>query len=138
MVQWEDVIDEHAVHVASKPYWYLYSSNQLQLSKGFTFTATAWIITAQNQGIFHRRQQYSVDFSLSRVFFKKLTCTINAFDIFRSLNYVESYNFNGISNSTTFLENQKEYSLSIKYSIGTLKDARYKSREVNENSNRLN
>ncbi len=136
--QVQQIKDNRAKQNAIKPIYYLYSNNQFKLPQRFTFTLTGWINTKQQIGIFERQQQFAVDLSLSKVFLKKFTCTVNAFDIFRSLNYVESYQINGIYSSTTYLENQKEFSINLKYSFGAIKEARFKNREVNENSNRLN
>jgi hypothetical protein len=137
VTQIQQIRDRRASQVAVKPIYYAYSSNQFRLPRHMVFTITGWITSNQQLGIFQRRQQFSVDLTLSKVFLKKITCAVNAFDIFRSLNYVESYRMNDIYSMTTYLENQKEFSISIKYSFGTIKESRFKNREVNENSNRL-
>ncbi len=131
-------IDTRATRVSTKPYYYLYSNNQVKLPLGITLTTAGWITTRQRIGVFTRAQQYAVDLSLSKTFMKKLSVTLNALDIFRSLNYVEAYEINGIYSGTTYLENTREYSIYLKYSIGRLKETRAKAREVNEHNNRLN
>ncbi len=130
--------DTRAVQLKTSPFYYLYTYNQYKLPKGYNFMFSAWINTNQNLGMFRRKKQYSVDFSLSKVFFKYWTVTANAFDIFRSLNYVETFQVNGIYSSTIYLENSKEYSIALRYNFGKIKDARFKNKEVNENSNRIN
>lgn len=138
VTQVQQIKDYRAPQNVVRPIYYAYSSNQFKLPGKLNLTVTGWITSNQHIGIFERKQQFAVDFTLSKMLFKKVLLTVNAFDIFRSLNYEESYQINDIYSRTTYLENQKEFSLNIKYSFGTIKDAHFKNREVNENSNRLN
>lgn len=133
-----EVRDGRANATKTRPFYYFYSYNQLRLPRNYTFVISGWVTTAQYEGIFETNSKYALDLTLSKVFFKKLTCSINAFDIFRSLNNIESYTINNIYVSTTYIENVKEFSLSVKYSFGKIKDVRFKNKEVNESSNRLN
>lgn len=132
------VSDPRANATQTSPYYYFHSYNQFRLPRNYTFIVSGWLTTTQYEGIFKTNSKYALDLTLSKVFFKKLTCSINAFDIFRSLNNTESFTINDIYVSTTYIENVKEFSLSVKYSFGKIKDARFKNKEVNENSNRLN
>ncbi|MES2778305.1 MAG: outer membrane beta-barrel family protein [Bacteroidota bacterium] len=132
------VSDSRANASKTIPYYYFYSYNQFKFPRNYTFVVSGWVTTTQYEGIFKTNSKYALDLSISKVFFKRLTCTLNAFDIFRSLNNIESFTFNDIYLSNTYIENVKEFSIALKYSFGRIKDARFKNKEVNENSNRLN
>ncbi|MES2559458.1 MAG: outer membrane beta-barrel family protein [Bacteroidota bacterium] len=132
------VSDSRANSGKTAPYYYFYSNNQLKLPRQYTFVLSGWFLTTQNEGIFETNSKYAVDISVSKVFFKRLTCTLNAFDIFRSLNNTESFKLNGIYAATTYIENVKEFSIALKYSFGKMKEHAFRNKEVNENGNRLN
>lgn len=128
------VNDDRANFVEALPYYYFYSNNQFKLPKNYTFVLAGWLSTKRNEGIFERNGQFAVDLSLSKVIRKKFTITLNAFDIFRSLNYIESYNVNNIYAKTTYYENVREFSIALKYWFGKIQNQQYKNREVNEGS----
>ncbi len=138
MATMNQVNDTRANQLKTAPFYYFYSNNQFKLPKNYTLVLSGWFITNQYEGLFLTNNKFAVDISLSKTFYKKLTCTLNAFDIFRSLNNTESFTINNIYASTTYLENVKEFSLAIKYSFGKIKEPKFKNKEVNENGNRLN
>jgi hypothetical protein len=116
------------------PYLYFYSNNQFRLPKSYILSLNGWLQTKRYEGIFERNMQFAVDVSLSKTFHKRFTVSMNAFDIFRSLNYIESYKVNGIYARTTYFENVREFSISLRYTIGKTQKLQFKNREVNEGS----
>ncbi len=126
--------DEIAYFNQATPYVYFYSNNQFKLPKSFTLMINGWFQTKRYEGIFERNMQFAVDVSLSKIISKKLTLTLNAFDIFQSLNYIETYNVNGIYAKTTYFENLREFSVSLRYSFGKIQKQLFKNKEVNEGS----
>lgn len=125
------VTDERAVTYRTSPFIHAGTNNQFKLPKEYMFTVMAWVTTKRYQGIFERNAMFAADLSLSKAFKSGFTVTLNAFDIFRSLDYTETFTINGIYSSTTYYENVREFSVAVKYSFGKKYDSKFKNREIN-------
>jgi hypothetical protein len=129
--------DPSAILNKSKPYFYVYSNNQFKLPKDYAFVISGWGLSKRYEGIFERSALFAVDLGVSKTFYKKLNCTLNFNDIFKSLNAEEKFTINNIKSNGIYYEDVREFSISLKYSFGIIKDSKYKSKEVNENADRI-
>jgi hypothetical protein len=129
--------DPSAILNKSKPYFYIYSNNQFKLPKDYAFVISGWGLSKRYEGIFERSALITVDLGVSKTFYKKLNCTLNFNDIFKSLNAEEKFTINNIKSNGIYYEDVREFSISLKYSLGIIKDSKYKSKEVNENADRI-
>ena len=58
-------------------------------------------------------------------------------DMFRTMGAQEAFIINNIQSVGYYYEDVREFTVSLRYSFGKLKDPKYKSKEVNDNSNRV-
>jgi hypothetical protein len=134
---WNKIVDAAALFIASKPYLYYYSNNELKLPKGFTIVATAWGLTQQNEGVFERKGMFIVDLGISKAFFTNWNCTLSYNDVFRKTIYQERFTINSISSRSRFLVDPHEFSIAIKYSFGKIKSTEFKEKNIDDNTNRI-
>jgi hypothetical protein len=126
-----------AVVFDAKPIVYLYTRNQFNLPKDFVIFTTAWWVSRRNDGIFKKTSLSSVDLGFTKTLFKKLTCMVSFNDMFRTMGAEEAFIINNIQSVGYYYEDVREFTISLRYSFGKLKDSKYKSKEVNENSGRV-
>jgi hypothetical protein len=128
--------DASALYNESKPYLYYYSNQQLKV-KEFTFSLTGWGLTQQKEGVFERNAQFIMDFAVSKTFFKNWDCTLSCNDIFKKMIYNENFSINQINSNSKYYTDVNEFSISLKYSFGRIKDSSYKEKSIDENANRI-
>lgn len=121
----------------SKPYLYYYSNNMFQLPKNYTISITASGLTDQKEGVFERNAKFTMDFAVSKTFFKSWDCTLSFNDIFKGMIYEESFTINNVSSQSRYLVDSHEISLAIKYSFGKIKNSEFKEKNIDENSSRI-
>lgn len=129
--------DRAAVVEDSKPFLYVYSGNEFSLPKGYSISLSGWGITKRYEGAFVRKAVYVVDFGVSKTFFKKLNCSVNVNDIFKSIKYQDDFTFNDIQSRGTYFVDYRGIFLSLKYSFGDIKESSYKNKEI-DGSSRMN
>lgn len=132
-----EVKDPQAVLNKSKPYVYLYSNNQFALPHDYTLMISGWGYTKRVEGLFERNAMYAIDFGLSKTFFKKLSCTVSYNSLLSTKQATENFTINHISSRGIYYLDVREFSIGVKYSIGGIKDSKYKSKAVDDNINRL-
>jgi len=74
---------------------------------------------------------------VAKTFYKKFSCTVSFDDIFRSLASYQRYTINGVSTNGVYYEDIRAFSVALKYTIGQLRDSKYKNKEVNDNAGRI-
>jgi hypothetical protein len=131
------VKDPAAVMRASKPACYFYSSNQFGLPHGYNVSLNGWLQTRSYQGVFERSSMFAVDLAVSKMFYKKLSCTVSFDDMFRSLASHQRFTTNGVSTDGVYYEDIRALSIALKYSMGSIRDSRYRNKEVNDNAGRI-
>ena len=131
------VKDPLAVLNKSTPYLYLYSSNQFTLPKEYALMISGWGYTKRVEGVFKRNAMYAVDFSLSKTFMKKLSCTVSYNSLLSTKNAREDFTINKISSRGVYYQDVREFSIGLKYSIGGIKDSKYKNKAIDDNIDRL-
>jgi hypothetical protein len=131
------VTDPAAVVGKAKPYLYFYSGNQFKLPKNTAVSLSGWWITKRNDGIFERNAMYSVDVNFTKTFKNGLSCAVGVNDIFQSMNTREKFTVNGVGASGLYRDGARELLLVVRYSFGTIKDSKYKSKDVDESINRI-
>lgn len=129
---YNQIQDNRYKDLKTAPYVYLQSTNQFKLKHNWTIAIAAWYTSKKFEGLFEHNSQYALDFIVSKKIKNKLTITMNALDVLRSLNYRETFNINGIYSDITYLENVREFSLSLRYNIGHLNALKFKNRDVME------
>jgi len=131
------VKDPLAVLNKSTPYLYFYSNNQIELPKGYSLMINGWGYTNRVEGIFERNAMYAVDFSLSKTFLEKFSVIMSLNSLLSSSLYKENFTINNISSKGIYYQNVREFAIGIKYSVGGIKDSKYKNKAVDDNINRL-
>jgi len=134
---WNRIKDPLSVLNKATPYLYFYSNNQVTLPKDYSLMISGWANTKRVEGIFKRNAMYAVDFSVSKTFFKKLSCTVTYNSLLSTKNAKEDFTINNISSRGVYYLDVKEIVIGLKYSIGGIKDSKYKNKAVDDNINRL-
>jgi hypothetical protein len=129
--------DKQSVVNESKPYLYYYSNHVFKLQKEIEIALTGWGLTHQKEGIFERNGLFTMDFVVTKKFFKNLDCTISYNDIFRQIKYRENFTINGVSAKGIYYTDANLVSFSVKYTFGKIKNSVYKEKSVDENSSRI-
>ena len=131
------VKDPLAVLNKSTPYLYFYSNNQLALQRDYVLMISGWGYTKRVEGVFKRNAMCAVDFSLSKTFMKKLSCMVSYNSLLSTKNAKEDFTINNISSRGVYYLDVREFSVGLKYSIGGIKDSKYKNKAIDDNINRL-
>lgn len=127
-----------AVVFPVKPFYYLSTTNQWKITHRMTVMANAWWASEKYEGVFKHNAQFAVDLSVSQKVREHWSITLNAFDIFRSLNYRETFQMNDVYSNILYYENVREWAICIKNTIGNGKNSTFKIKEVNDLGNRIN
>jgi hypothetical protein len=131
-----NLYDRSAVTGRARPFVYANSSNEFTLPANFTITASAWAVTKSSQGVFERNALFAVDTSVSKKI-NRFTCSFRIDDVFASINAKEQFTINDVAAAGKFYDNIREFSLSVKYSFGRLKESTFRNRDVDDNGNRV-
>lgn len=129
--------DAEATVGNAKPYAYYYSNHVFKLKDDWQFSLTGWGLTNRSEGVFKRNSFFLMDMATSKTFFKNLSCTVNYNNIFRNRTFTENFEVNKINSKAVFYVDNCEFSITIRYTLGKLKDSIFKEKEVNENSGRI-
>lgn len=129
--------DQTTILNRSKPYFYGYSNSVFKLPKAIELSVTGWGMTDQYEGVFNSKGLFVMDIAISKTIFKHFDCTVSANDLFRKTNYYNTYTMNGISTNGKYFTDSYLISFSLKYSFGKIKNAEFKEKNVDENTNRI-
>jgi hypothetical protein len=132
----EKVEDKAAVFMTLQPYFYYYSNNQFDLTKGYKFLIGWWGATKQFKGIYEHGANFIMDMSLAKTY-KNWNCTLSFNDIFRSTVYKEQLVINEINSKSRYLVDAREISIAVRYTFGKAKNSSYKVKSIDENENRI-
>ncbi|WP_264524540.1 TonB-dependent receptor domain-containing protein [Flavobacterium sp. N502536] len=133
----EQIKDPSAVFRSSKPYFYYYSNNEFKLTKGYVLMVGFRTITKQYKGVFERNARTVVDMAVSKTFFKNWSCALNFNNVFKSIKEEEVFTINTIRSKARYLLDEREISVSVKYSFGKVKESEFKGKSIEEHSDRL-
>lgn len=128
--------DESAVVKTAKPSVYFYSNHIFTLKDKIEFSLTGWGYTTQKLGIFERSGLFTFDASVTKTFFKQLSCSIGWNDIFRKIKYKETFIINNIYSRGIYYSDSRSIAFSVKYTFGKIKSA-FIEKSVDENSSRI-
>ena len=129
--------DKQAILNDVKPYLYYYSNHSFKLPKGIEVSLTGWGLTRQQQGVFERSALFTMDFAVSKTLFKHFDCAISYNDIFRQMKFHENFTINNISAKGIYYTDSNLVSVSVKYSVGKIKNTEFKEKDIDENSSRI-
>ena len=132
------VSDDNAIGFKTSPYVYLYTSHQFKIDNTLSTSLTSWGYTKHKEGVYKRNGVFVVNASINKKILKNIDATISVNDIFKTIQYKESYNVNNIRANTIFYTDMSELSFSIKYAFGKLKKSVFKNKDVDDNLNRIN
>ncbi len=121
----------------TKPFAYFYTDQQFKIGKDTTVSFGGWALTKRNEGIFQRNALLVFNAAITKTFFEKLHCALRFNDITKAMNFEESYAINGVEANGTYFADGREIALSIKYSLGKIKDPSYKNKDIDENLDRI-
>ncbi len=122
----------------ASPYLYVYNNHQFILPKDTTVAVGARAITKRREGIFQRNAQIIADATVSKKFGDSLLCTLRFNDIFRQMNFVESYNLRGVLAKGQYFGDAREIAIAMRYNLGQKRDRKFKNKDVDENLQRIN
>lgn len=129
--------DQQSVVNTSKPYLYYYSNHIFKLPKDIEIALTGWGLTNRQEGIFNRSALFTMDFVISKTFFKNLDCTLSYNDIFRQMKFNEGFTINGVAAKGIYYTDANLVSIAFRYSFGKIKNSEYKEKSIDENAGRL-
>lgn len=132
------ISDDTGVEGRTTPFLYLYSQHQFKITKDTTLAFSAWAMTKRNEGLFQRNALYSGELTFAQKIGQSLMITLRINDIFRQLEFEDSYQIAGVRASGTYFSDGRELACSIKYNWGQKRDAKFKNKDVDENLNRIN
>lgn len=89
------------------------------------------------QGIFNRNGLATFNAAITKTFFEKLHCALRFNDITKSQNFEEMYSINGVNAKGIYFADVREIAVSIKYSLGKIKEPTYENKDVDENLDRI-
>lgn len=128
--------DDSALIGNSKPYLYYYSNQSFAFKNDWTLWAAGYGITQRNEGVFKRNAFFMMNVGVSKTY-KNLSCTLSFNDIFKGATFTENFKVNEVQSNVVFFGDNRECSITLRYTFGKLKDSVYKEKEVNENSGRI-
>lgn len=137
MFAYNEVKDSNAVVMEAKPYLYYYSNNEFDVLPKTTISLNFWGVTERYQGIYQRNALFVAGASISRTFFEDLQVALNFNDIFKAMNYKESYSINGIRSKSIFYVDGQEIAISLKYSFGKNSKTSFQNKAVDDELDRL-
>lgn len=133
----EKIEDNSAVFMASKPYSYYSSNNEFKLPKEYSLVLNFWGLTKQYTGIFETSPRFVVDMTVSKTFLKNWNCTLSCNNIFKNNIETEQFTINTINSKARYVVDNQEFSISIKYSFGKVKETGFKEKSGDENQDRI-
>lgn len=133
----ERIKDASAVFLDSKPYLYYYSNNEFKLPKEYTFVVRWSGVTKQNKGVFERNARSVIDVVVSKTFFKNWNCTLSCNNIFKNVIEKEDFTINNVNSKARYVIDEHEISIAIKYSFGKVRETEFKTKNSEENSDRV-
>lgn len=129
--------DPRSEDLKTTPFVYFYTGNQFSLPKDVSLFANFWVLTGRYEGIFRRNALSALDIGASKTFNSKLAVTLTLNDIYRGLNFSEKLTANAVSSNVIYYEDVREISLNIRYTLGSVKKAAFRNKDVNDNMNRI-
>jgi hypothetical protein len=128
--------DKSAVTGKSRPFVYMTTTHEFSLPGQLVIAASAWGVTKSFQGAFVRSALFAVDTSITKKF-DRFTCSLRIDDVFASVNPAERFSINHVAANGKFYDNGREFSATVKYAFGRLKESTFRNRDVDENSRRV-
>lgn len=121
-----------------RPYLYAASNNDVKLPFGLTFSLSGWMSTKRSDGMTEISGLFGVDSSLTKTFFKKLTCTMRFENMFASIGTRETFTASGVAASGLYHDNGRQLGLSVRYGFGKLKESKFLNKDVGDAKSRVN
>ena len=99
---------------------------------------TAMGFTERNAGAFKKNSIFSMNLSTAKTFMDKLDVSLSLNDVFGGLKFKENITVNDIHSEAVFYSDGREVVLTLRYTFGGVKNSKFKEKNVNENSGRIN
>ncbi|RAV27689.1 outer membrane beta-barrel family protein [Sinomicrobium soli] len=139
MLVWTDIRDNDAVSAyRSRPFLYYYSNIALDLIPEMDLAIDLWGQTSRYEGIYRRKPLFVTGASLSRTFFGNLQLSLNLKDIFRQMNFHQSYQMHGVRAHSVFFADGREIAIGVKYTFGSKSGTEKHGKVIDEESSRVN
>jgi hypothetical protein len=126
-----------AIFSKTRPYLDITSSNEFRLPGKYMLTVYGWIVTKSYQGTLEKNTVGGIDTAFTKTFFKNLSCTMRFNNLFKSVSPEEKFAINEVAASGRYADNSREFSVSLKYTLGNLKNSIYKIKDVDESGARV-
>ncbi len=134
-----NTIDDDRISVGDiQPYIYLYTNQRFKIDNQNSLGLNGWFLANRKDGLFNRREAFTLNATYSTKLFKTLDVTLSVNDIFNTLEFQESYILQNLNVSNLFFTDVNEVAISIRYSFGKVKDSKYRNSNVDEELNRMN
>ena len=95
-------------------------------------------MTNRKDGVFDRRGVFTLNAAYTVKLFSKLDVTLNANDIFNTMEFRERYILQNLNVNSLFFTDINEFSIALRYVFGAVKDSKYKNKSVDDELNRMN
>lgn len=137
-VMYNNIKDPKATVNKAKPYLYYYSNHSFNFSSSYSIMVTAMGFTERNAGAFKKNSIFSMNLSTTKTFMDKLDVSLSLNDVFGGLKFKENITVNDIHSEAVFYSDGREVALTLRYTFGGVKNSKFKEKNVNENSSRIN
>ena len=128
--------DPNAILLSSTPFIYFYTNHSFILPGDFSLNFNAWGFTKRNEGAYERNALIVAGIGVSRILYEKLSLTFSFNNIFNNRSFEERSSVDSVQSFNQFFVDNREFSLSLKYSFGQIK-SKFEIKDVSDNSNRV-
>ena len=137
-LNYNTVNDARVEKGTTTPYVYLYTNQQFKINNTSSFGLNGWLLTHRKDGVFNRKEVFTLNAVYTTKLFSKLDVTLSANDLFNTMEFRESYILQNLNVSNLFYTDVHEFSIALRYVFGSVKNSQYKNKAVDEELNRMN
>lgn len=130
--------DARANQGKTTPYLYGYTNQQFKLSANTSININGWLLTNRKDGIFNRAAVFTLNTAFTTKLFDALDVTLSVNDILNTLEFEESYVWQNLSVNNFFFTDVNEIAIALRYNFGSIKNAKYKNKNIDDELNRMN
>lgn len=132
-----EMIDATAEVQGVTPSVYLYTRQQIQWSRGFSFGATFYGMTKRKTGVTDAKGFSNLDFFVTKNFKNGFSITLNFNDVYRGFEFTTLTELNNVVTDETRFSDRKAFLISMRYSFGKEFKSKYQNRDIDDNLKRM-
>lgn len=135
-VNYNVIEDDRGESIGASPYVYLFTNQDFRLGKGFNLNLNARWISERSVGLFENNSMLVIGSQVSKTL-GKWVLSLQANDILRQMNFIQSARINSIDFVSTGIADAQGVSLSMRYSFQKSFKAKFKNKDVDESIDRM-